>query len=153
MSTAEVKEVKTFYTPEDLLVMADGDSYEFVDGQLVQTKMGTKASWVASEVLLISAPMANPIQRVGPCLKPAISASPKPPTRSVAPTCPSSALAACLTRNCRKATVRSPRIWRSKSLRRETPTMKWQKQDELLGEQVLPGFRCLVRDVFPPVTS
>ena len=51
MSTAEVRESKTFYTPEDLLAMADGDAYELVDGQLVETKMGTKSSWVASEVL------------------------------------------------------------------------------------------------------
>ena len=95
------------------------------------------------------------------------------------------------TKNCRTATVRSPRIWRSRSPRRGIRTTKWRRKsksicrrasrlvwivnphtrtvlvyrkdrdtvsflheaDELSGEDVLPGFRCPVRDVFPPAKS
>lgn len=46
MSTAEL----TTYSPEDLLEMPDGDRYELVNGQLVETEMGAKAGWVAGEV-------------------------------------------------------------------------------------------------------
>ena len=45
MSTAIA--TKTGYTPEDLLAMPDGKSYELVDGQLVERKMGIESSWVA----------------------------------------------------------------------------------------------------------
>jgi|SRR5579875_3049758 len=44
MSTA------TVYTPEDLLTMPDGKSYELVDGQLVERKMGIKSSWVGGRL-------------------------------------------------------------------------------------------------------
>jgi Uma2 family endonuclease len=38
---------KTEYTPEDLLAMSDGKSYELVGGQLVERNVGIKSSWVA----------------------------------------------------------------------------------------------------------
>lgn len=38
------------YTPEDLLSMPDGDHFELVDGQLVETDMGAEASWIAGEL-------------------------------------------------------------------------------------------------------
>ena len=49
MSTAVA--TKTQYTPEDLLAMPDGKSYELVDGQLVERKMGIESSWVAGRLL------------------------------------------------------------------------------------------------------
>jgi Uma2 family endonuclease len=45
MSVAEVA-----YTPEDLLTMPDGDSFELVDGQLVDRTMSQESSWIAGEV-------------------------------------------------------------------------------------------------------
>jgi Uma2 family endonuclease len=44
MSTAVATETR--YTPEDLLAMADEKSYELVDGQLLERKMGGESSWV-----------------------------------------------------------------------------------------------------------
>jgi len=50
MSTAVA--TKTRYTPEDLLAMPDGKSYELVDGQLVERNMGAKSSWVGGRLLV-----------------------------------------------------------------------------------------------------
>ena len=44
MSTAVA--TTTEYTPEDLLAMPDGKSYELVNGQLVERNMGAESSWV-----------------------------------------------------------------------------------------------------------
>jgi Uma2 family endonuclease len=41
---------QTQYTPEDLLAMPDGKSYELVGGQLVERKVGIESSWVAGQV-------------------------------------------------------------------------------------------------------
>ncbi len=49
MSTAVA--TKTRYTPEDLLAMPDGKSYELVDGQLVERNMGAESSWVGGRLL------------------------------------------------------------------------------------------------------
>src|SRR5438132_6437791 len=37
---------KKIYTPEDLLTMSDGKSYELDNGKLVLRPMGTESSWV-----------------------------------------------------------------------------------------------------------
>ena len=47
MSTVATKQS---YTPEDLLTMPDAVSYELVDGELVERKMGWKSSWVGGRV-------------------------------------------------------------------------------------------------------
>jgi Uma2 family endonuclease len=44
-------ELKTTYTPEDLLVMPDGKSFELVDGQLVERHIGWEAGHVAGQLL------------------------------------------------------------------------------------------------------
>jgi Uma2 family endonuclease len=46
MSTAEL----TTYTADDLLHLPDGDRYELVDGQLVETNMGALSSWVGGSL-------------------------------------------------------------------------------------------------------
>ena len=38
------------YTAGDLLQMPDGDHFELVDGELLETEMGGKSSWVGLEV-------------------------------------------------------------------------------------------------------
>ena len=42
---------QTQYTPEDLLAMPDGKSYELVGGQLVERSMGMESSWVATRLV------------------------------------------------------------------------------------------------------
>ena len=42
---------QTQYTPEDLLAMPDGKSYELVGGQLVERKMGMESSLVGTRLL------------------------------------------------------------------------------------------------------
>jgi Uma2 family endonuclease len=49
MSTAVA--TRTDYTPEDLLAMPDGESYELVGGQLVERKMGAESSWVGTRLI------------------------------------------------------------------------------------------------------
>jgi Uma2 family endonuclease len=48
MSTAIATEAR--YTPEDLLAMPDGKSYELVNGELVEHEMGIESSWVAIRI-------------------------------------------------------------------------------------------------------
>ncbi|MEQ1906833.1 MAG: hypothetical protein ABL888_21805, partial [Pirellulaceae bacterium] len=38
------------YTPDDLLAMPDGESFELVDGQLVEREMGFKSSRIGGEL-------------------------------------------------------------------------------------------------------
>ena len=49
MSTAVA--TKTHYTPEDLLAMPDGKSYELAGGLLVERNMGLESSWVGGRLL------------------------------------------------------------------------------------------------------
>src|SRR5271156_2600493 len=49
MSTTAVA-TKTRYTPEDLLAMPDGKSYELVDGELVERNMGFESSWIGGRL-------------------------------------------------------------------------------------------------------
>ncbi|MCC7365784.1 MAG: Uma2 family endonuclease [Dehalococcoidia bacterium] len=37
------------YTPEDLLAMEDGDSYELVDGDLMERRVSIESSWIGLE--------------------------------------------------------------------------------------------------------
>lgn len=48
MSTAVETAVR--YTPEDLLAMPDGKSYELVRGQLLERSMGSESSWVGTRL-------------------------------------------------------------------------------------------------------
>ena len=41
--------VEKTYTPEDLLAMPDGKSYELVDGRLVERNMSALSSWVGGK--------------------------------------------------------------------------------------------------------
>jgi len=38
------------HTPEELLAMPDGQHYELVNGELVEKKMGTEASWIGGQL-------------------------------------------------------------------------------------------------------
>ena len=43
------------YTPEDLLVMPDGDQYELVDGELVERPMGFRSSYIGGRMFKLLA--------------------------------------------------------------------------------------------------
>jgi hypothetical protein len=42
---------KAVYTPEDLLTMPDGNSYELIDGQVVERQMGAESTWVGTRLV------------------------------------------------------------------------------------------------------
>jgi hypothetical protein len=44
-------ETQAQYTPEDLLAMPDGKSYELVGGHLVERNTGAESSWVGGRLL------------------------------------------------------------------------------------------------------
>jgi Uma2 family endonuclease len=46
---------QTTFTPEDLLHMPDGNSYELVNGQLVEKNMGFESSFIGGQLFLILA--------------------------------------------------------------------------------------------------
>jgi Uma2 family endonuclease len=48
MSVAEVA-----YTPDDLLTMPDGDSFELVDGQLVERTSSQECDWITGQTLVV----------------------------------------------------------------------------------------------------
>ncbi len=49
MSTSVATETRV--TPEELLAMPDGKSYELVDGQLVERSVGMESSWVGTQLV------------------------------------------------------------------------------------------------------
>ncbi len=44
-------ETKGCYTPQDLLKMQDGASFELVDGELIERQLGCEAAFVSGELL------------------------------------------------------------------------------------------------------
>src|SRR5438094_952578 len=48
-----IAETQVRYTPDDLLAMPDSDSYELIDGQLVERHMGMTAGLVESQVIYL----------------------------------------------------------------------------------------------------
>src|SRR5262245_26593020 len=58
MSTAVATEARR-YTPEDLLAMPDGKSYELVNGELVERKMGAESSLVGGRLYWRLAPFCE----------------------------------------------------------------------------------------------
>lgn len=50
------------YTPDDLLMMPDGDRYELVDGRLVERNMGQVSSWVGIQTARVIGNFAEPLQ-------------------------------------------------------------------------------------------
>ena len=113
---------KTQYTPEDLLNLPDSKSYELVDGQLVERKMGIESSWVGGELLGLLREFCRANESDGPCRPTAVS--------NVSLTLPvwyenrmlrSSDTVASRAVCCPRVGPRSLPIWRSKSSRPMTP--------------------------------
>jgi Uma2 family endonuclease len=186
MSTAVATQAHR-YTPEDLLAMPDGKSYELVNGQLVERKMGAESSRVGGRLysrlddfcdghnLGIVWPADNGYQcfphAPGLVRRPDVSfvrrgrlpgdVSPKgwvriPPDLAVEVVSPKD-LAGELEEKLddyRKAGV--PLVWviypeqrKARIFHLDGPAVELMEDDELSGEDVIPGFRCPLREILP----
>jgi Uma2 family endonuclease len=186
MSTTVATQIQ--YTPEDLLAMPDGKSYELVGGQLVERKMGMESSWVAGRLhsrldhyceehrlgwalLPDSGYQCFPHE---PALvrKPDVSfvrfgrfpggALPKgwakiAPDLVVEVVSPNETVYELDDKLDDYQRVGVPLIWvinpksRTATIYRSDGLRRYiHEDDELLGEEVVPGFRCPLREIFPP---
>jgi Uma2 family endonuclease len=186
MSTAVA--TKTRYTPEDLLAMPDGKSYELVDGRLVERNMGFESSWVGGRLLIRLGSYceerglgwALPADAGYQCFphdpdlvrKPDVSfvrygrlpggVAPKgwakiPPDLAVEVVSPNDQTYALEEKLEDYEKVGVSLIWvinpQSRKVmvhRIDGSVARLRESDELSGEDVIPGFRCPVRELFPP---
>jgi Uma2 family endonuclease len=176
------------YTPEDLLAMPDGKSYELVGGQLVERNMGAESSWVAGELHVSlsrycrerkigwALPADNGYQcfphEPGLVRKPDVSyvkfgrlaggVLPKgwikiPPDLAVEVVSPNDTAYELDDKLEDYRKVRVPLVWvvypNSHTVlvyRVDGSASFLLEDDELSGEDIIPGFRCSVREIFPP---
>jgi Uma2 family endonuclease len=187
MSTAVESKTKAYYTPEDLLAMPDGKSYELVGGQLVERNMGVESSWISGRLhsrldrfcehhgigwaLVPDSGYQCFPHEPGLVRKPDVSfvrygrfpggVLPKgwagiPPDLAVEVVSPNDTVYDLEDRLSDYQKVRVPLIWvihpKSRTVRiyRSDGTESvLHENDELSGEDVIPGFQCLVRELFP----
>jgi Uma2 family endonuclease len=188
MSTAVATEAR--YTPEDLLAMPDGKSYELVDGHLVERHMGAESSLVGGELYLRLAPFCKErdLGKVWPadngyqCFphapdlvrRPDVSfvrsgrlpgdVAPKgwvkvPPDLAVEVISPNDRVYELDAKLADYRKVRVPLVWvinpesRTATVYRADGSVRVLfEDDELSGEDVIPGFRCPLRDILPRPT-
>jgi Uma2 family endonuclease len=186
MSTTVATQIQ--YTPEDLLAMPDGNSYELVGGQLVERKMGMESSWVGTRLLSRLGRFCeehglgwafqsdNGYQcfphEPGLVRKPDVSfirlgrlpggVVPKgwakiPPDLVVEVVSPNETAYELDDKLEDYERVGVPLIWvinpksRTARIYRNDGTLSYLHEDEdLLGEDVIPGFLCPLREIFPP---
>ncbi len=179
---------QTQYTPEDLLAMPDGKSYELVGGQLVQRNVGVESSWVGGELHLNlsrycrerklgwALPADNGYQcfphEPGLVRRPDVSfvrygrfpggALPKgwatiPPDLAVEVVSPNDIVYQLEDKLEDYRKVGVPLVWvvfpNSRTVRvyrADGSTSFLREDEELSGEDIIPGFRCSVREIFPP---
>jgi Uma2 family endonuclease len=188
MSTVETR----VYTPDDLLTMPDGDRFELVDGQLVETDRGGESSWIGGRAYRFlgryedehggwAFPDATSYQcfpfAPGMVRKPDASYVcagrfgnnkipkghiPIPPDLAVEVVSPNDLyyevekkVDEYLRAGVRMVWVVNPEFHTVRVFRDsiENPT-QYGPKDEISGDDVLPGFRCRVSDLFAnPETS
>jgi Uma2 family endonuclease len=179
---------KTHYSPEDLLAMPDGISYELVGGELLKRKMGMETSWVGGRLLsrldrfcdehalgwAFDAENGYQCFPHDPGLvrRPDVSfvrfgrfpdgVVPKgwakiPPDIAVEVISPNETAYELEDKLEDYQKVGVPLIWvinpktRTVRVHRGDGSISYLHVDEeLSGEDVIPGFRCPVRDIFPP---
>jgi Uma2 family endonuclease len=184
MSTAVA--TKARYTPEELLAMPDGKSYELVDGQLVERNMGAESSWIGGRLhsrldqfceehgLGWALPADNGFECFphdpGLVRKPDVSfvrfgrlrgeVLPKgwikiPPDLAVEVVSPNDEIEKLEEKLDDYQQVAVPLIWvihpgkKVMVYRGDGSVSLLRESDELSGEDVIPGFRCPVRELFP----
>jgi Uma2 family endonuclease len=179
---------KKIYTPDDLLKMTDGKSYELDNGELVLRPMGTESSWVG---LKLSYKMETfcQIHDSGHVLPSDASYQcfPDAPTRVRKPDvsfikrgrlpgerlpkghvliAPDLAVEVLSPRDLSSRTnkkileyleageslvwIVDPGTRTARVHRRDGSITQLHENDELTGEDVLPGFRCRLSDILPP---
>ncbi len=180
---------KTHCTPEDLLAMPDGKSYELVRGQLEERNMGVESSWVGTRIVIRLGQFCE-VHKLGYVLqadsgyqcfphdpdmvrRPDASfvktgrfpgdVLPKgwakiPPDLAVEVVSPNDLVYKLEEKLFDYGKVSVPLIWvinpESRTVtvyRREGSIIRLQDNDELSGEDVVPGFRCPIREILPPV--
>jgi Uma2 family endonuclease len=186
MSTAVATEARR-YTPEDLLAMPDGKSFELVNGQLVERKMGAESSQVGGRLyarldrfceehnLGIVWPADNGYQcfphAPGLVRRPDVSFVKKgrlpgdvapdgwvkiPPDLAVEVVSPNDSIEEFEEKleDYQKAGV--PLVWviypkrrKARVFRLNGPEVVLSEDGELSGEDVIPGFRCPLREILP----
>ncbi len=185
MSTASRKKI---YTPEDLLKMSDGKSYELVDGKLVRRSMGSESSWVGGRVYRLLSDFCEPNNSgwVWPadnsyqCFpdaptkvrKPDVSfirrgrlPGERPPKGhcTIAPNLAVEVLSPWefasridtkvqeyLKAGVELVWIINPELRSVRIHRPDGSITELHENDELTGENVLPGFHCRVSALFPP---
>lgn len=182
---------ETRYTPEDLLKMPDGDRYELVDGQLVESSMSLQANYVTGLILALLFDFVRSIRSgwvftegasyqcfaISPTMvrKPDISyvrfgrfpneQLPEghcklAPDLAVEVLSPNDVayevdhkVTEYLEAGVRLVWVVNPDDRNVKVYRPDSPGVILRENDELTGEDVLPGFRCRVGDFFIAPTN
>jgi Uma2 family endonuclease len=186
MSTAVA--TKTHYSPEDLLAMPDGKSYELVGGQLVERNVGLESSWVGGRLhsrldrfceehdvgwalpaddgyqcfphdpRLVRRPDVSFIRRGRLPNELLPSGWGKiPPDLAVEVVSPNDSADLLEEKLDDYQKVAVPLVWvvnlKSRTVmvyRVDGSVSRLRESDELSGEDVIPGFRCPVRDILPP---
>jgi Uma2 family endonuclease len=179
---------QTQYTPEDLLAMPDGKSYELVGGQLVERNMGMESSRVSTRLVsrlewfCEKKPVGSAFtaengyqcfpHEPGLVRRPDVSfirngrlpggVVPKgwakiAPDLAVEVVSPNDRVYALEEKLDDYRKVRVPLVWvvypNSRTVRvyrADGSTSFLREDDELSGEDIIPGFRCSVREIFPP---
>lgn len=193
MSTVEqiAPPQESVYTPEDLLVMPDGDQYELVDGALVERDMSGLSSWVGGETGALLRNFAKehnsgwvfPADCTYQCFPDAPNKVRKPDVSfiksgrlpgeapqnghiRIAPNLVVEVLSRhdvyedmferiedFLNVGVELVWLISPRLRTVQVFRPNGSAQLLHEGDELNGEDVLPGFRCPVAALFPPVAA
>jgi len=182
--------VEKTYTPEDLLAMPDGKSYELVEGHLVERNTSVLASWVGSRLSRFIDIFVEENQlgwswhadlgfvcfpdAPGKVRKPDVSfvrkeRLPEGPTSegylyihpdlAVEVLSPNDLAYQVDNKVVEHLDAGVPLIWvinpeaRTVRIHRHDRSVSWlQEEDELSGEDVLPGFRCRVSALFPSMS-
>jgi len=189
MSTAVAS--KTHYTPEELLAMPDGKSYELVRGQLEERNMGVESSWVGTQIVIVLGQFCR-LHQLGRVLQadtgyqcfphdPGMVRRPDasfvktgrfpddvlpkgwakvPPDLVVEVVSPNDLVYKLEEKLSDYRKVGVLLIWvinpESRTVmvyRRDGSISLLQDDDELSGEDVVPGFRCPIREILPPLVQ
>jgi len=190
MSTAVATEARR-YTPEDLLALPDGKSYELVDGRLVERNVGAESSRVGTRLcsrmdffceendLGLVWGADNGFQcfahAPGRVRRPDVSfirrgrlpgdVSPKgwvriPPDLAVEVVSPNDSAEDLEEKLEDYHKARVPLVWviypkarKARVFRLDGPPAVLGEDDVLSGEEIIPGFRCPLREILPRTTS